>query len=136
MSEFDPFARHRQGRSEEAPGSTPEAVSKPLPDPLNPRAIKKAIDHAIKKVIEKHGADRETFLMDILANGPVPMTIIEERGAAHGITKKQLRCAREQMSIITFKETGKLNGCWLWVLPQHIQEAQQATGSSAVSVDG
>src|SRR5215470_14827777 len=81
---------------------------------LNPHAIKKAIDHAIQKVIEKHGADRETFLMDILTNGPVPATVVEARGAAHGITKKQLRCARSKMRIVTFKETGKPNGRWLW----------------------
>jgi len=86
---------------------------------LNPHAIKKAIDHAIKKVIEKHGADRETFLMDILANGPVPATIVEARGAAHGITRKQLRRARSKMSVVSFKETGKPNGRWLWTLPQH-----------------
>ena len=86
---------------------------------LNPHAIKKAIDHAIKKVIEKHGADRETFLMDILANGPVPATIVEARGAAHGITRKQLRRARERMGIIPCKEIGKINGRWLWALPPH-----------------
>jgi hypothetical protein len=93
---------------------------------LNPHGIKKAIDHAIKKVIEKHGADRETFLMDILANGPVPATVVEARGAAHGITRKQLRKARSKMRIMTFKETGKIHGCWLWALPQHDPAAAAA----------
>jgi hypothetical protein len=129
-----PFARHRAPKDRPRPRAN--TVRQSSSGALNPHTIKKAIDHAIQKVIEKHGADRETFLMDILASGPVPMTIIEARAAKRGITPKQLRCAREQMRIITFKETGKLNGCWLWVLPQHIQEAQQATGSPIVSVDG
>jgi len=133
MSEFDPFARHRAPKNRHRPGEN--TVRQLNSGALNPHAIKKAIDHAIKKVIEKHGADRETFLMDILANGPVPATIVEERGAAHGITRKQLRKARSKMRIVTFKETGKLNGCWLWVLPQHIQAAQPTIGSPVVAVD-
>jgi hypothetical protein len=60
--------------------------------------------------------------MDVLANGPVPVTIVEERGAAHGLSKKQLRCTRVQMNIVAFKETGKLNGRWFWALPRHAPE--------------
>ena len=36
-------------------------------------------------------ADLKTFLMDILMGGPVPVTLIVERGTAHGFTEKQLR---------------------------------------------
>jgi hypothetical protein len=75
------------------------------------------------------GANIKTFLMDILANGPVPATLVEERGAAHGFSKKQLYCAREQMNIASFKEVGKLHGPWYWVLPYDNRgiPAQQAT---------
>ena len=58
----------------------------------------------------------KTLLTDVLANGPVPATLVEERGAAHGLTRKQLRYAREQMNIIAIKEVGKTHGRWLWRL--------------------
>ena len=60
--------------------------------------------------------DPKIFLKDILANGPVPATLVEERGAAHGFTKIQIRYARWQMKVISFKGPGK-NGGWFWVLP-------------------
>jgi hypothetical protein len=56
------------------------------------------------------------FLEDILANGPTPATLVIERGAAHGFTKRQITYAREQMKLIALKGTGK-DGCWFWVLP-------------------
>jgi hypothetical protein len=73
--------------------------------------------------------DQRTFLLDVLANGPVPATIVEERGAAHGFTKIQIRYARRQMNIISFKETGKHGGRWFWVLPHDNRgiPAQRAT---------
>ena len=61
----------------------------------------------------------KTLLMDVLANGPVPTTLVQERGAAHGFSRKQLYCARQQMNIVAFKETGKTHGRWFWALPQH-----------------
>jgi hypothetical protein len=67
-------------------------------------------------------ADSKALLMDVLANGPVPATLVEERGAAHGLSKKQLRHTREQMKIVAFKEVGKLNGRWFWALPRHAPE--------------
>ena len=67
-------------------------------------------------------ADSKALLMDVLANGPVPTTIIEERGAAHGLSKKQLRRTRGQMRIVAFKEVGKLHGRWFWALPRHAPE--------------
>ena len=73
--------------------------------------------------------DPKIFLKDILANGPAPATLIEERGAAHGFTKIQIRYARRQMNIISFKETGKHGGRWFWVLPHDNRgiPAQRAT---------
>jgi hypothetical protein len=65
--------------------------------------------------------DRKTFLVDILMNGPVPTTLVYQRGAARGFTKKQLWDAREKMKIVAFKETGKHGGRWFLALPQNVQ---------------
>ena len=100
-----------------------------------PQPIKKPI----KGVTKKHGTDPKTLLMDVLANGPVPATIVEARGAAHGITRKQLRRARERMGIVPFKETGKINGRWLWALPPHnptVAAPPDAPSSRAASPAG
>ena len=59
------------------------------------------------------------ILMDVLASGPAPTTIVLERGQAHGFTRKQLWAAREKMKIVAFKETGKTYGRWFLALPQH-----------------
>ena len=61
----------------------------------------------------------KTLLTDVLANGPAPTTLVQERGAAHGFSRKQLYCARQRMKIIAFKEAGKPHGRWFWILPQH-----------------
>jgi hypothetical protein len=72
--------------------------------------------------------DPKIFLKDILANGPVPATLVEERGATHGFTKIQIRYARRQLNIISFKGPGKDSG-WFWVLPHDNRgiPAQQVT---------
>ena len=74
-------------------------------------------EEAIKQ--PRRGDDRKTFLLDVLVNGPVPTTLVHQRGAAHGFTRKQLWCAREQMKIVAFKEVGKIRGRWFLALPQH-----------------
>ena len=71
-------------------------------------------EEAIKQ--PRRGDDQKTFLLDVLANGPVPATLIEARGAAHGFSRKQLSYARQQMNIVAFKEVGRLNGRWFWRL--------------------
>jgi hypothetical protein len=60
--------------------------------------------------------------VDILINGPVPTTIIQQRAAAHGLTKKQLNRARKKIRIVAFKEIGKPNGKWFWALAPHAPE--------------
>jgi hypothetical protein len=70
----------------------------------------------------KRPDNRKALLIDVLVNGPVPATIVQERGAAHGLTKKQLRSAREKMKIVAFKETGKPHGRWFWTLSPHAPE--------------
>ena len=42
-------------------------------------------------------------------SGPVPVTRIEERGAAHGFSKKQLIYAKQHLGIVVFKEVGRRN---------------------------
>jgi hypothetical protein len=76
--------------------------------------------------------DPKIFLKDVLANGPVPATLVEERGAAHGFTKIQIRYARRQMNIISFKGPGK-GGRWFWVLPHDNRgiPPQQATPNTS-----
>jgi hypothetical protein len=76
------------------------------------------------------------FLRDVLANGPVPATLVEEHGAAHGFTKIQIRYARRQMNIISFKGPGK-NGGWFWVLPHDNRSipSQQATHPDSASAE-
>ena len=64
-------------------------------------------------------AQLKTLLADVLANGPAPTTLVQERGAAHGFSKKQLWDAREKMKIVAFKEIGKRHGRWFLALPQH-----------------
>ena len=72
--------------------------------------------------------DAKIFLKDILANGPAPANLVIERGAERGFTWVQIRYARRQMKIISFKGPGK-GGGWFWVLPHDNRgiPAQQAT---------
>ena len=58
------------------------------------------------------------LLLNILANSPVPVAIIEERAAACGFSKDQLKRAKQKMGVVAFKE-GKLDGRWFWALPEH-----------------
>jgi hypothetical protein len=90
------FERLDKGRLSPA-----EEAIKPHPRRADPKASLKAI------------------LTDVLANGPAPTTLVQERGAAHGFSRKQLYCARQRMNIVAFKEAGKRHGSWFWALPQH-----------------
>ena len=86
----------------------------------------------IERTIEqpRRREDPKIFLKDILANGPAPATLVEEPGAERGFTKIQIRYARRQMKIISFKGPGE-HGCWFWVLPHDNRgvPAQQATSN-------
>ena len=59
------------------------------------------------------------FLLDVLANGPVPVKIIDERAVARGFSKDQLKRAKQKMCVGAFKEGGKLDGPWFWALAEH-----------------
>ena len=65
-------------------------------------------------VKQSRKTDLKIFLRDILANGPVPATLIKKRGAAHGFSKGQIWCAKQHMNIVAFKET-RPRGRWFWV---------------------
>ena len=77
--------------------------------------------------------DPKIFLKDILAAGPARATLVIERGAERGFTKRQITYAREQMKLIALKETGKYGGRWFWVLPHDNRgvPAPQATPNTA-----
>jgi DNA polymerase len=66
------------------------------------------------------------FLLNTLANGPVPVAIIEERAAACGLSKDQLDRAKKKMGIVAFKQKGTLEGQWFWALPQHAPRTEAA----------
>lgn len=58
----------------------------------------------------------ESFLLHHLRPGPVPATEMEERAQEAGIAPKTLRKAKENLCVISRKETGQ-NGHWVWSLP-------------------
>ena len=64
-------------------------------------------------------ADPRLLLMDLLEDGPMLAAAAQAHGAAHGLSKKQLKRAREKMQVRSFKQVGVPNGPWVWVLPQH-----------------
>ena len=72
--------------------------------------------------------DPKIFLQDILANGPAPATLVIERGAERGFSKRQITYAREQMKLVAIKGPG-MDGRWFWTLPHDNRgiPAQQAT---------
>ena len=71
---------------------------------------------AVTKQPPRRREDPKIFLKDILANGPAPANLVIARGAERGFTWVQIRYARRQLKIISFKGRGK-DGGWYWVLP-------------------
>ena len=67
----------------------------------------------------KRKTEAETFLMTVLADGPMPAAIIEELGAARKFSKMQLWCAKQRIGAVTFKKKGKFDGGWICSLPQY-----------------
>jgi hypothetical protein len=60
--------------------------------------------------------EAKKFLTDILANGPVLKTEIEEAAKANGIAERTLCRAKSELSISAEKK-GQ-NGQWQWRLPE------------------
>lgn len=57
------------------------------------------------------------WLQARLSKGPVEATAIEAEIEALGFAKRTVSRAKEQLSVDTFKETGRLDGRWFWRLP-------------------
>jgi DNA polymerase len=80
-------------------------------------------DEAVAASRPSKGRDRDAikdFLLDILANGPVPQATVVERAAVHGFSPDQLKRARSGLGAVAFKPRGGgLNSGWMWALPQH-----------------
>jgi hypothetical protein len=59
------------------------------------------------------------FLMNLLANGPMAKTAIEDKATERGFSIDQLKRAKHRMEIVAFKQTGTMGGQWFWALAQH-----------------
>jgi hypothetical protein len=61
----------------------------------------------------------KSFLLDILAKGPVPATTIQKRGAALKFSKMQLWRAKRLIGAVAFKKGWGFEGRWYWGRAQH-----------------
>jgi hypothetical protein len=77
----------------------------------------------------KQKTEAEAFLMDVLANGPMPTVIIEELGATRKFSKMQLWRAKQRIGATAFKKKEQ-NGCWFWALVQHAPKPASTTKPS------
>jgi hypothetical protein len=76
----------------------------------------------------KQKTETEAFLMNVLANGPMPTAIIEELGATRKFNKMQLWHAKQRIGATALKKKER-NGCWFWALVQHAPKPASATPS-------
>jgi DNA polymerase len=60
----------------------------------------------------------QTFLHDVLTNGPARVEVVYERGAVRGFSVDQLKRAKRKMGVVAYKDGWQ--GIWLWALPQHV----------------
>jgi putative DNA primase/helicase len=65
--------------------------------------------------------EAKKFLADYLAAGPVPAKEIEEAAAAHGISERTLRRARNDIGVTVRKETER----WVWEMPRYRNTANE-----------
>jgi putative DNA primase/helicase len=67
-----------------------------------------------------HTAKREAkeFLRERLQAGAVKQNDILDEAKQEGIAEKTLRRAKKELSVKSRKETGKMDGGWLWELPK------------------
>ena len=88
------------------------------------------IEEPVKQ--SRRHASQKALIKDVLANGPAPATLVQERGRERGFSKIQIRYAMRQMKIISFKGPGK-GGGWFWVLPHDNRNvpAPRATPNTA-----
>ena len=62
--------------------------------------------------------DVVTFLLTILANGPVLKRIIEAEAANQGISPDQLKRAKVKMGLMSYRRKGQVAGGTIWSKPQ------------------
>jgi hypothetical protein len=97
-----------------------ERLQPPAPAPSQ---IKKATKQLRKRAdpVTQWEKDIEikTFLMDLLAKGPVSATTVQKRGAEHGFTKMRLWRAKRLIGIISFKKGMGFDSRWFWMLPKN-----------------
>ncbi len=60
----------------------------------------------------------KTFLMTILANGPVLKNVIEAEATRQGFSADQLDRAKRKMGVVSYKKKGQMTGGWVWAKPQ------------------
>ena len=92
------------------------AKGKPLPTEEPVKQSRKRADLVARW---KQKTEAETFLMNILADGPMPAAIIEELGAARKFSKMQLWHTKQRIGVVAFKKKGKFDSGWLWSYPQN-----------------
>jgi putative DNA primase/helicase len=61
--------------------------------------------------------EAKKFLLEYLADGPVPSKAVEDAAEAHGIASRTLRRARAELGIKLTKRGFGEDGEWIWELP-------------------
>jgi AAA domain/Bifunctional DNA primase/polymerase, N-terminal len=66
-----------------------------------------------------HTAKREAreFLLERLEAGPARRDDVVEEAKEEGIAFATLKRAKKELGVKSYKERGKVDGCWLWELP-------------------
>ena len=95
-----------------------ERLQPPAPSPTK-KAAKQLRKRADLVAQWEKDVEIKTFLMDLLAKGPVSATTVQKRGAEHGFTKMRLWRAKRLIGIISFKKGMGFEGRWFWTLPQN-----------------
>jgi hypothetical protein len=79
-----------------------------------------AADEALAGSATSKAKPREeaaAWLQARLSNGPVEAKAIWGEAEGIGLAKRTVNRAKEQLSVETFKEAGRLDGAWFWQLP-------------------
>jgi putative DNA primase/helicase len=84
-------------------------------------SVDTSADEAIAAASHRGGKSRKkdevvAFLEEMTKDGPVPRKDVDVEGAKRGFTPKQIRTARENSTLVTFKEDG--SGLWM-LAPRH-----------------
>jgi hypothetical protein len=75
------------------------------------------------------------WLSETLADGPMPANEIFELADAEGISRKTLRCAREELAIKPVK-SGMKGGGWIWSLPPKMPMTAEGVQQNNVGTFG